>query len=156
MSTFNPEAFMNTEVDEDLATAATPVAEGQWNDPLIKDVAVRQVQRRDGSGSFISLDCRVEIHDPDLKAEMEFEGDRLPTCRYSMILETTDDGQLATGGDSNWRLGALFEACGLSRPFVLSNLKGASAGSCTVKQELNEKTQSMVANIVSMSEDRRD
>ena len=155
MSTFNPEAFLNMEVDEDLATAAVPVAEGQWNDPIIKVVDAREVQRKDGSGSFISLDCRVEIHDPELKLEMDYEGDRVPSARYSMILDTDENGALRTEGDANWRLGALFEACGMERPYLLVNLKGASAGSCIVKQELNEKTQSMVSNIVSMSEDRR-
>jgi hypothetical protein len=156
MSDFNPEAFMQVEHDADFDTAPVPTAEGQWNDPLCTSATVRQNERKDGSGSFISLDMMWSIQDPDLQSEMGYEGDRHPACRQSIILDTDENGMMTSGPGENWRLGQVFAACGMDKPYILANLKGAMAGSCLVRQELNPKSDQMVANIASISGERKE
>ena len=117
-STFDPQTFLNVEVEGEMEVRYTPVPEGDYIS-TIDEIAVREVQ-----GGSIVLDVTHLIHDEALAEKMGM--DRL-TVRQGIFLDIEPDGRIALGPNKNVRLGRLREAVGQNAPgpWNFQMLKGA-------------------------------
>lgn len=113
--TFDPDAFMNSNVDAPMATALQSVPEGEYT-AMIGDfdsAAFRQVQVTNRTTGLSQerpvLDVPFLIQDDALKAKLQREQ---VTHKETFWLDLTADGRLDTGPDRNVRLGQLRAALG--------------------------------------------
>ena len=107
MSTFNPDTFMNAEVNESNATAYTPVPEGEFT-ASIKAVKPRVLT--DGRAVF---DVTWIVDDEAARNET---GMAEPSVRQTLWLDITETGGLDFGKGKNVGLGRLREALGQNAP----------------------------------------
>lgn len=107
MSTFNPDVFLNTEVDSANATTYTPVPEGE---PVGAIKSVKPRVLTDGRAVF---DVTWVVDDD---AAREVTGMAEPTVRQTIWLDITDAGGLDFGKGKNVGLGRLREAVGQNKP----------------------------------------
>ena len=129
MSTFNPDAFLNTETAEANSTSFTPVPEGEYT-ASVKDIKPRSTD----SGKAI-LDVVWVLDSPEAEAAT---GMKSPTVRQSIFLDLTDSGGLDNGKGKNVQLGKVREALNQNqagKPWRPGNLLGGVA-KVTVKHRL--------------------
>ena len=103
MSTFNPDTFLNTEVNEANATTYTPVPEGE-HQAAIKSVKPRVLT--DGRAVF---DVTWTVDSDEAR---EATGMAEPSVRQTVWLDVTESGGLDFGKGKNVGLGRLREALG--------------------------------------------
>lgn len=146
MSTFNPEEFLNTQVDTSFDTKRTPIPERDDYIAVIgsgeKDVLPRVAKDR------VILDITWEILDDALKASL-----RLPriTVRQSVFLDLDENGKLAKGTNANVQLGRVRDALGQNQPGQAWSprlLKGAGPAKLKVGQRPDDKDASVIYNDV--------
>jgi hypothetical protein len=112
-STFDADAFMNTTIDEPMATALASVPEGEYT-AMIGDfdsTAFKTIKFQQ-NGAEVSrqiLEVPFLIDDATLKAQL---GREVVSHRESFWLDFTADGRLDTGPDKNVNLGKLRDALG--------------------------------------------
>jgi hypothetical protein len=111
-STFDADAFMNSTIDEPMATQMASVPDGEYV-AMIGDFtseAFKTIEYTDKNGVQVSrqiLEIPFIIDDDALKAQL---GREQVTHRESFWLDLTADGKLDTGPDKNVSLGKL-RAC---------------------------------------------
>lgn len=124
-TTFDADAFMNTQVDDPMATALTGVPEGEYV-AMVADfdsTAFKTITTKNGPRAV--LEIPFSIQDDALKAKL---GREQVTHRETYWLDfVPGTGQLATGPDQNVRLGQLRNALGQNAkgaPWAPAMLKG--------------------------------
>jgi len=124
---FDPEKFLDQQVTEANATKVTPVPVGEYP-AIIKSIKPRAWAKKDDpTVNGVALDIIWGIEDADVKAQL---GRDEVSCKQGIMLDTDDNGKLATGAGDNIGLGRLRQAVGLNEPgepFVLNMLIGRSA-----------------------------
>jgi len=103
MSTFNAEAFMNTEIEGTLDTTFTPIPEGEYQ-AVIKEVKPDTTPK----GSPL-LEVIWIIDDEGVR---ELTGLDEPTSRQTVWLDVNEQGNLLLAKNKNVGLGKLREALG--------------------------------------------
>lgn len=148
-ATFDPNSFLDQAVKGALDTKIIPPPNGGPYAATIDKVDVRQVQRKDGTGSFLSCDILCKISDPTVA---KATGREVSFARFSTILGVVDDGKGGTKLDmspqKNVKLGQVREAVGLNDPkkdFFIRQLVGLPLG-VYIKQEILPD-ESVVANV---------
>lgn len=124
-TTFDADAFMNTQVDEAMATQLQSVPEGEYV-AMIGDFdssAFKTITTKNGPRAV--LEIPFPIQDEALKVKL---GREQVTHRETYWLDfVPGTGQLATGPDQNVRLGQLRNALGQNQkgvPWSPAHLKG--------------------------------
>lgn len=121
-STFNPDLFMQTTVEDANSTTLNPVPEGEYAG-VIKKTETRVV----GQNARVVMDVTWGIDDPSVVAATGIES---PTVRQSIWLDVTEQGGLDMGSGKNVGLGRLREALGQNvkgKPWSPANLVGSPA-----------------------------
>lgn len=131
--TFNPELFLNTQINESLSTELLNIPEGEYvaiSEPVtsesFRDFNINRGERAGSKG--YALDISWVINDDDGKLK-EYLG-RAPKVRQSLMLDVRDDGSLEMGKGRNVGLGRLREALNQNstgRPWSFSMLGGQVA-----------------------------
>ena len=132
MSTFDPEAFMQTQVEGANSTSFLPVPDGDYTG-IIEKVQAREINTKDGPGRV--LDVTWNILDEDLLKSLDRS--KL-TVRQGIFLDMRDDGSLNMSEGQNVGLGQLREAVGQNNPrkaWSFSYLEGAGPCLCKVAQK---------------------
>lgn len=120
-STFNPDLFMQSQVNESNSTKVNPFPEGEFA-AYIKNVAARTTS----NGSAL-IDVTWGSDDQQAKDET---GMNEPTVRQSIFLDLTEAGGLDFGKGKNVSLGRLREALNQNasgKPWSPSMLLGQPA-----------------------------
>jgi len=113
-SSFDADVFMNTTVDEPMATALSSVPDGEYV-AMIGDFdssAFKTINYKDKDGNPVSrqvLELPFLIDDAALKAQL---GREQVSHRETYWLDFTADGRLDTGPDKNVSLGKLRDVLG--------------------------------------------
>lgn len=142
-SMFNPDMLMEQNFEEANSTTRLPVPEGEYPG-IVKDVKIREVQRKDGSGSFPMVDVTWLLDSDELRETM---GRPEITARQSLMLDITANGSLDMGKGKNVALGRLREALGMNVPgqgFSFAMLNGAGPAKVMVKHRMNEQDPEIV------------
>ncbi len=103
MSSFDPNAFLNTEVSEANATAYVPVPEGEFN------ASIKLIKPRVLTDGRAVLDLTWIVDDEEVKQET---GMAEPSVRQTLWLDITESGGLDFGKGKNVGLGRLRDAIG--------------------------------------------
>jgi hypothetical protein len=151
MSLFDPESFMSAPVEGALDTHSEPIPEGVFA-AIIDDLKVREAKGRDGNPVY-PLDVIFEITDDTVKTQL---GRDKVTCRMSIWLDVTSQGQLDMGKGKNVGLGKLRDAVGQNNPgqlWQMPMLKGAGPVAVRIKHTPNKDDPSAppFANVVSVA-----
>lgn len=101
-STFNPDLFLNSEIEDANATEYVPIAEGEYN-LVIKSLTAGTTDK-----GAAKLDLVVIVDDEEVRQET---GMNEPTIKYTVWLDITESGGLDFGKGKNVALGRLREAC---------------------------------------------
>jgi len=114
-STFNPEMFMNTVLDEANSTEYVLVPPGEYKgviEPLSSDAFKEfTIKKGENAGKkTYRLDLSIALSD-DTGQLKELLG-RVPKVRYGIMLEVNSAGGLEIGKGRNVQLGRLREAVG--------------------------------------------
>mgnify|MGYP001597204763 CR=1 FL=1 len=129
MSTFDPQAFLDSTTTETNDTSLPPCPIGEWP-ASITDVAFKTgtIQKGDRTGeAWHRLDAKWEIVATD--ANVIAEREKIVVTQ-GVMLDITAGGGLDMGKGKNVNLGRLREAVGLNalgQPFSLRMLIGRSA-----------------------------
>lgn len=105
MPTFNPDTFLNTQVDAPLSTEYVPIPEGEYN-AVIEKVDPRTV----GQESKPVLDVVWRIDAPEVEDAHE------KSVRQTIWLDVTAQGNLDLSKGKNVQLGRLRDAVGQNVP----------------------------------------
>lgn len=142
MSTFNPEAFEQTVVEQASETDFTPTPKGEYT-AYVDDYSWREVN------DIPVCAAKLKIIDEKLK---ELLGQDDPWISYDMFIELEPNGTLAFGPNKNVALGRLREALGQNRagePWTFSMLRGAGPVKITVEPDKKQPEKySRVAKVV--------
>lgn len=134
---FDPEQFLDEEVESDMSTRGVPVPEGEYQAAITRLQPRTFEAKEPGKSDTNCLDVTWEIqNDPQLAEELG----RTPTVRQRVFLDITSDGNLDTAKGRNTGLGKLREATGLNKPgesFRVNNLIGQVA-TITVSHRTHE------------------
>lgn len=148
MSTFDPDSFLNEQVDGALATSFEPIPEGEY--PAVVSSGDKAFSVRQTEKGTVILDVLWEIQDHEL---MESLGRNPLTVRQSLFLDMTPYGTLDRGKSKNVGLGRLRAALGQNdpnKPWTFGSLKGAGPALIKVGQRLNPNDESVVYNDVKL------
>lgn len=107
MSTFNPDAFLNTTVSDANSTTFAPVPEGEYV------ASVKEIKPRATDSGKAILDVTWSIDDPAVEAAT---GMKSATVRQSIFLDVNEQGTLEVGKGKNVSLGRVREALGQNTP----------------------------------------
>lgn len=150
MSTFDPDAFLNTQTTEANETHYTPVPGGDYKG-VISDLKLRTPKESVIAELYWQL---LDVPDAVLK---EFGREKV-IVRQSVFLDI-ENGVLAQGKNKNVQLGMVREALGLNtagQPFSLRMLNGAGPAQLRVEvkaradnAEIQENRITRVAKIAS-------
>ena len=146
MSTFDPDSFLNEEIDGAFSTSLEPIPEGEYLAVIgseEKSVQVRQTNK----GSLI-LDVTWEIQDEALFTQL---GRTKLTVRQSLFLDTTPNNTLDRSKGKNVQLGRLRAALGQNdpmKPWVFGMLKGAGPATIKVTQRPSPDDETIIYNDV--------
>lgn len=149
MSTFNPDLFLQTTVNEANDTKVTPCPVGEYM-ATIDAVKPRQWQSKDGTSSGISLDVTWSIDDANAKAIV---GRDDCLVKQGVMLDLTEQGQLDMGKGKNVGLGRLREATGTNvagQPFSFTQLLGQSARVIVEHRVSGEDTFSEIKKVAKL------
>lgn len=109
MSTFDPEQFLDSTINEANATKRDPCPIGE-HPGTIQDVAIKGGEGKDGR-PWLRLDVKVRLESDAIKQEM---GLPFHTTTWGIMLDLTEAGAIDTGRNRNTKLGQLREATGLN------------------------------------------
>lgn len=109
MSTFNPDQFMNTQIEGESSTKYEPIPAGDYQ------ASIAKVEAR-SAGDKPVLDVTWQTTDP---AAVEATGMDTPTVRQTVWLDINEQtGSLDMGRGKNVGLGKLRSALGQNQPGV--------------------------------------
>lgn len=132
MSTFNTDAFLNTQVEGETSTEYTPIPEGEYN-AVIEKVDARTV----GQNSSPVLDVVWRLDAPNEEDAHE------KSVRQTVWLDITSQGALDMGKGRNVQLGRLRDALGQNvagQPWMPSMLLG-NVATINVKHRMGDEGQ---------------
>lgn len=142
MIDFNPDDFLNQQTEESMQDIFVPIPEGEYTAMVgdgQDDVKFDTFNAKDDpSRQFYRLTLWWIILDDNLKAQLNRQVLRV----RDQFLVDVKDGKLATGPDTNVRLGARRTALGLNEPgqaFSLNMLRGKGPARIKVIHEPNPK-----------------
>ena len=117
MSNFNPEAFMQTQIEAQGETDYTPIPEGEYR-ALLKEVNAGTTPK---GAPF--LEVYWVIDDEEVRQLLD---DDEPTVRQTLWLDIDDNGMLAIGKNKNIKLNRLRDALGQNtgKPWAPSMMEG--------------------------------
>ncbi len=144
MSTFDADAFMQTQIEGSNSTQFLPIPDGDYMG-IVEKVQAREIKTERGPGYV--LDVTWSLLDDDLLQSMDRE--KL-TCRQGIFLDMREDGSLNMSEGQNVALGQLREAVGQNNPkkaWSFSNLEGAGPCICKVTQKADTKSDRMFNNV---------
>ncbi len=151
VNTFNPEAFLNTTMEESNSTEFVLVPEGEYiavSGPISADsfrsFDIKQGERAGQKG--YGLDIQWDIND-DTGALRELLG-RTPRVKQGLMLDLTN-GTLEMGKGRNVGLGRLREALNMNmtgRPFAFSML-GGQVAKIKVKHRIDKNSGQTFAEV---------
>lgn len=124
MSAFDPDTFMDGDVEGEMDTVIVPVPVGDYQ-AIIDKVEARQIEGKDGKPDRVVCDVIWEVHDNAVK---ELLGRDKVTVKQSLWLDTLDSGALDLGPGKNVGLGKVRAALGQNKPgekWSLRMLNGA-------------------------------
>ena len=160
MATFNKDAFLNNVVTAKMETARIPFPEGEHAvnivDIDIKDGTIKNGENAGKSWAQLILKC--DAKDPNVAAEMGFDGDTPARISAFVFLDLDhENGTLAVGPNQNVELGKIRAAVGQNEEgeeWTLMNLRGADMG-IVVKHTLNDKqeTRAEIAGYFNLDDD---
>lgn len=145
MSAFDPDAFLNEQVDGAMSTSQAPIPEGEYL--AVVSSGDKAVVPRQAKNSVI-LDVLWEIQDAQLAEQLG--RDRI-TVRQSIFLDVTEHGTVDRSKGKNVALGKLRAALGQndpSRPWSFGMLKGAGPAKIRVTQRQNQDDPDVIYNDV--------
>lgn len=145
MSAFDPDSFLNEQVEGALSTSFEPIPEGEFLAVIGSEEKSIQV-RQTAKGSTI-LDVTWELQDAELSTQLG--RDKL-TVRQSLFLDLTPEGTLDRGKGKNVQLGKLRAALNQNdpnRPWTFGHLKGAGPAMIRVTQRPSDD-ESVIYNDV--------
>lgn len=148
MSTFDPQAFLDSSITEANDTKTIPVPQGEYLG-VIEKVMPRPWQSKDGTQSGIAIDVLWLIEDQGVK---DFLGRDEVKCKQGIMLDMTADGKLDTGKGKNIGLGRLREAVGLNTPgqaFSFQQLPGQMAKVLVKHRLVDDDTFAEVKGVAS-------
>lgn len=121
-STFDPDAFMNQEVEGPMDTKYPTVPEGVYTS-IIEDVKVRQFTNKNGDTGIVA-DILHSIQDDEVKKKMD--KDKV-LVKQGLFIDVAPNGGLDLSEGKNIKLGKLRDAVGQNAggPWNLNHLKGA-------------------------------
>ncbi len=138
MSTFDADAFMNSNVDAPMQTQMQKVPEGEYQamiDNFENASAIRTVETKNGPKQVMTVPFVIQ----DVNLQQKMKRDRI-VHREDFWLDFDENGRLATGPDSNINLGRLRAALGQNapgQPWGPNMLKGAGPLMIVVKHKPN-------------------
>jgi hypothetical protein len=109
---FDPESFLNTDVQGEVSTVYTPIPAGEFPG-VIDDVSAKEVVSTKNGNTYHFLEVRYTIDSEEVRSATGMDS---PKARQSMILDFTEAGTLDLGKGKNVNLGKLLEATGLNNP----------------------------------------
>jgi hypothetical protein len=122
-SAFDPDSFLNAEVQGEMSTKLIPAPVGEYMG-IVDDVKARTWQSKDGSSSGVALDVSWSIEDENVKQLVK--RDKV-VVRQGIMLNLDDSGRISTKEGDNVGLGRLRQALNMndpSKPFTPSMLVG--------------------------------
>jgi len=113
-STFDADAFMNTQVDEPMATQLSSIPEGEYISMVgdFTSEAFKTITYKDKKTGADVVRQVLEVPFPIQDAALEATLGRPPVHRESFWLDFDANGRLDTGPDKNVNLGKLRDALG--------------------------------------------
>lgn len=105
MSSFNAESFLATRTQGKMDTKY-PTCPAGWYKAQIDNLAARQVDKNDGSGSSTVMDINWLVLDE--KVQQKLKSERV-LVRQGIFLDLTEEGQLDYGTGKNVKLGKVRE-----------------------------------------------
>lgn len=138
MSDFNPDLFMQTQVQGANATQRIPFPVKKYPG-VIKDVKIRQNPGvKDPSAIWTFCDLTVTLSVP--QEVLEQTGRRNSDLRFSFMLDLDERGNLDMGKGKNVQLGRLREALGQNtgNAWNFSMLRGAGPLDWQVKHRMEQ------------------
>jgi hypothetical protein len=148
-SVFNPDAFLQTQIDAELDTKIAPVPEGD-RPGQIKGLKFRSGTDKNGH-PFHVMDVIWHILDEESKKATNLPE---PTSRQSIYLDITEAGALDVSKGKNVGLGALREAVGQNKagkPWAPQMLI-AQMATCKIKHTANpEDPLNPYSNVVKVT-----
>lgn len=126
MALFDPNTFMDAQIEEANSTEFVPVPVGDFT-AISSDPEIVTWQSKDGTKSGLKLDIKWDIEDHEVKQLLE--RDKV-TVKQSIMLDITEQGGLDFGKGKNVNLGRLRSALDLNKPgepFTFRALAGRMA-----------------------------
>lgn len=120
---FDPDTFLNIEVDQPMETKYTPVPEDTYQ-AFIEEIIVR-----DAKGTPV-LDVVWDIPSEELRENLGLEK---VLVRQSIFIDIDDDGRILFGPNQNVRLGNLRAALNQNKKGKWSFRSLIGAGPCMIK-----------------------
>lgn len=141
MAKFDANAFLTQTVEAKLDTKRIPCPEDSYDEAQITKLEINSGTVKEGENAgkpWARLRARIEILDPNAKAECKLTGDANPAVYWEEFLQLTEDGALDTSDGQNIQLGKLRAACNQNtdEEWSIMDLEKASLG-CKVKHRLN-------------------
>ena len=119
MANFDPNAFMEQTVNEEMTTEPALIPQGEYEAVIDKVGQPTPIKDRDDA---VRLSIAWELLDEELRQEL---GRTKVICFQNLFIEIDENGRIAPG-DRNWRLGQVREAVGqLKTPWNFNMLQGA-------------------------------
>lgn len=129
MSTFNPEAMMDTQIEESMSTESIPVPEADAAPGYVAEKGVKLNQYTNQEKGTVTTICNVNwVIDTDEAREVT--GRERPIAQQTIFLDLDENGYLDTSKGANVALGRLRDALGLNepgQPFTFRMLEGKQA-----------------------------
>ena len=143
MSSFNPDLFLNTEIDESNSTTYVPVPEGEFPG------SIKELKPRVLTDGRAVLDVTWIIESEEAR---EATGMAEPRCRQTIWLDLDSNGMLDFGKGKNVALGRLREAVGQNQSGKIWQPGMLVGQMATVKvtHSIDKRDQSIQANVTSV------
>ena len=153
MTTFDPDAFLNTHVEGQMETKFTPLQEGDYGDAYIDKIEAAEM----GGGAEKSKVLIVTFAVMDQRAKDQM-GMEKPTLKHNIFLDFEEDGRLSFGKNKNVALGALREAVNQNgpEPWSFRRLEGAGPVVLKITHRFNKETgEGPYANVARVTKQAR-
>lgn len=145
-STFDPETFLNTSIDQAMETRYTTLPAAEYN-AFIADISARTMQINGQASTLLDIDYM--INDEALASKLNLKELKV---RQGIFLDVGPDGKtLLFGPNKNVRLGRVREAVRQNqpnKPWSFGMLRGAGPVKITVEVEPDKKDPTVMYNRV--------
>lgn len=147
MSAFDVNKFMELGTSEMGDTKPKTIPNGDYPG-IVDKIDPREVQRKDGSGSFVSLDIYWKLN-LDAAAQKVIGRDSA-VVRQSIIPDIDQNGGLDMSAGKNIKLNQVREACGLVKGFNFGKLQGAGPALVRVTSRPDKNDPEKIYNDVAL------